>query len=164
MRINQDIRVTSVRFVGPEGEQCGIVKTEEALRICRNSSLDLVEVSPNAEPPVCKAIDYGRYLFQQRKDVKKQQKKVKVKEIKFRPVTDVGDYNIKLKRIREFIEAGHKVRIVMRFRFRRELTSKELGSEMLSRLIEQLSDIAQVDAMPKHEGRQMVMIVSPKGK
>ncbi len=153
-----------VRFIGPEGEQHGVIKTQEARNMCKDLGLDLVEVSPQTEPPVCKAMDYGRYVFQQRKDLKKQQKKTKVKEIKFRPVTDVGDYNIKVKRIREFIESGHKVRVVMRFRFRRELTSKDLGADMLNRLMEELSDITQVDAMPKHEGRQMVMILSPKSK
>ena len=145
----------------------GVVSIETALETAQKDSLDLVEISPDSTPPVCKVMDYGKHVFDIKKKAalqKKKQKQTQVKEIKFRPVTDTGDYNIKLKRINEFLESGHKVKVVMRFRFRRELTSKDFGDDMLNKLIEDLQEIGQVDSMPKHEGRQMTMILSPKTK
>lgn len=126
--------------------------------------MDLVEISPNAEPPVCKVMDYGKYRFQQAKrlnEAKKKQKQVQVKEIKFRPGTDIGDYNTKLRKLREFLEEGDRAKVTMRFRGR-EFAHQERGLELLKRVENDLGDLITVEQRPRMEGRQMIMVVSPK--
>ena len=129
-----------------------------------NAVMDLVEISPNAEPPVCRVMDYGKFLYNESKkkqDAKKKQKQITVKEIKFRPGTDVGDYDIKLRKLTEFLEAGNKAKITMRFRGR-EMAHKELGLDLLNRVRDDLEEIADVEQSPQLEGRQMVMVMGPK--
>lgn len=142
----------------------GIVTLEEAKSVAFEHDLDLVEIAPNAEPPVCRAMDYGKYLYNESKQAqvsKKKQKQIQVKEIKFRPRTDQGDYDIKLRNLRKFIDNGDKAKITLRFRGR-EMAHQELGRDLLRRVEEDLSDIATVEQFPKMEGRQMVMVLSPK--
>ena len=138
--------------------------TDEALGLAAAASLDLVEVSPNAEPPVCRIMDFGKYLFEQKKKQnsnKKKQKIIHVKEIKFRPGTDEGDYQIKLRNLVKFLENGDKAKITLRFRGR-EMAHRELGSKMLERIKKDLEELAVVEQFPKMEGRQMVMIMAPR--
>lgn len=142
----------------------GIVSLEEAKNAAFDQELDLVEVAPNAEPPVCRIMDYGKFLYNESKQAqiaKKKQKQIQVKEIKFRPRTDEGDYQIKLRNLRKFIENGDKAKITLRFRGR-EMAHQELGRDLLRRVEEDLSDIATVEQFPKMEGRQMVMVLSAK--
>ena len=142
----------------------GIISRREALDAAGEVSLDLVEISPNADPPVCRIMDYGKHLYSEskkRQDAKKKQKQVTVKEIKFRPGTDVGDYDIKVRKLTEFLEAGNKTKVTMRFRGR-EMAHKELGLVMLNRVQKDLDEIAEVEQMPALEGRQMVMVLAPK--
>lgn len=153
-----------MRVIDQHGEQIGILPTEEALSMAAGASLDLVEVSPNAEPPVCRIMDFGKYLFEQKKKQnsnKKKQKIIHVKEIKFRPGTDEGDYKIKLRNLVKFLEKGDKVKVTLRFRGR-EMAHKELGAQMLERIKNELEELASVEQFPKLEGRQMVMIMAPK--
>ena len=153
-----------MRVIDQHGEQIGILPTEEALSMAAGASLDLVEVSPNAEPPVCRIMDFGKYLFEQKKKQnsnKKKQKIIHVKEIKFRPGTDDGDYKIKLRNLVKFLEKGDKVKVTLRFRGR-EMAHKELGAQMLERIKNELEELASVEQFPKLEGRQMVMIMAPK--
>ena len=129
-----------------------------------NVELDLAEIPPNADPPVCRILDYGKYLYNERKqrnEAKKKQKQITVKEIKFRPGTDIGDYEVKLKKLREFLEAGNKTKVTMRFRGR-EMAHKELGLEMLKQVEKDLEEIAAVEHSPTMEGRQMVMVMGPR--
>ena len=138
----------------------------DALEIAQDEGLDLVEVSPNAEPPVCRIMDFGKYLFEQNKkaqSARRKQKQVHVKEIKFRPGTDVGDYKIKLRKLREFLEVGDKTKVTLRFRGR-EMAHKELGAQLLARVRDDLEELAIVEQMPQLEGRQMVMVLAPKKK
>ena len=137
---------------------------EEAFTAARDVELDLVEISPNADPPVCRIMDYGKYLYNESKrrhDAKRKQKQITVKEIKFRPGTDVGDYDIKLRKLTQFLEAGNKAKVTMRFRGR-EMAHKELGLVMLERVRDDLSEIAEVEQSAALEGRQMVMVLAPK--
>ena len=139
---------------------------EAALEIARADTLDLVEVSPMAEPPVCRVMDFGKYLFELNKKAqtaKRKQKQVHVKEIKFRPGTDEGDYQIKLRKLREFLEFGDKTKVTLRFRGR-EMAHQELGAQLLARVREDLDEIAVVEQMPQLEGRQMIMVLAPKKK
>ena len=166
MRINEDIRVREVRLIDQDGEQAGIVPTSQALEMAKDQGLDLVEVSPNADPPVCRIMDFGKYLFEQNKkaqSAKRKQKQVHVKEIKFRPGTDEGDYQVKLRRLREFLEIGDKTKVTLRFRGR-EMAHKELGAQLLARVRDDLEELANVEQMPQMEGRQMVMVLAPKKK
>ena len=136
----------------------------EARDAASDAELDLVEISPNADPPVCRILDYSKYLYnesKQRHEAKKKQKQITVKEIKFRPGTDVGDYEVKLKKLREFLEAGNKTKVTMRFRGR-EMAHKELGLEMLKQVEKDLEEIASVEHSPTMEGRQMVMVMGPR--
>ena len=161
--MNGQIRVPTVRLIDNEGQQIGIVSTSDALARAEAAKLDLVEISPNAEPPVCRIMDYGKYQFEQNKQRNKQKKKqhqVQVKEIKFRPVTDIGDFNVKLKRIKSFLEDGNKVKITVRFRGR-EMQHKELGMDILKRVHAGLSGEIAIEQQPKLEGRQMAMVVAP---
>ena len=156
-----------MRLIDADGEQLGIVSIEVALGKAKDASLDLVEVSPNAEPPVCRVMDYGKYRYQQNKkqtDAKKKSKKqVQLKEIKFRPGTEEGDYQVKLRNLIRFLESGNKVKITVRFRGR-EVAYQTQGEAMLNRLKIDLDTYGNVDQMPKMEGRQMVMVLSPKKK
>ena len=151
-------------MIDSEGGQIGILSITDALEAADSAELDLVEISPNADPPVCRIMDYGKYLYNEskrRQDARKKQKQVTVKEIKFRPGTDVGDYDIKLRKLTEFLSAGNKAKVTMRFRGR-EMAHKELGLVMLNRVEEDLSEIAEVEQSPELEGRQMVMVLAPK--
>jgi len=142
------------------------MSTADAITMAKSAGLDLVEVSPNAEPPVCRIMDVGKFVFEARKkqkEAKKKQVHTTIKEIKFRPGTDIGDYNIKIKKLTEFLEHGDKVKITMRFRGR-EIVHRELGSELLKRIEKDLEELATVEQFPKMEGRQMVMVMAPKKK
>jgi translation initiation factor IF-3 len=155
-----------VRVIGEKGEQLGVMPTEEARRNAADQGLDLVEVAPNADPPVCRVMDYGKYLFELNKkahSAKRKQKQIQVKEIKLRPGTDEGDYQVKLRNLMRFLTAGDKAKVTLRFRGR-EMVHQELGVEVLNRVQADLSEIALVEQMPKLEGRQMVMVFAPKKK
>jgi translation initiation factor IF-3 len=153
-------------LIGADGEQAGIVSIEEALAAATAANLDLVEISPDAEPPVCKVMDYGKKLFDQKKQLaaqRKKQKQTQVKEMKFRPGTDEGDYKIKLRNVIRFLEAGDKAKVTLRFRGR-EMAHQELGMEMMKRIETDLLEIGQVEQFPKMEGRQLTMVIAPKSK
>jgi translation initiation factor IF-3 len=166
--INQNIKADNVLLIGSEGEKYGILSIDEALNKAMNSSLDLVQVSSIGDDPVvCKLLDYGKHLFDKKKN-NSSSKKIKskrntTKEIKFRPSTDVGDYNIKLKKIKSFILGGDKTKISVRFRGR-EILNSDMGLNLLNRLKDELKDIAQVDQDPSLEGRQLLMVLSPLKK
>ncbi|OUV40642.1 MAG: translation initiation factor IF-3 [Rhodobacteraceae bacterium TMED111] len=165
--INNNIKASSVMLIDGNGEKKGIVSIEEAREAAENSSLDLVQVSPSdADPVVCKLLDYGKHLFDKKKSISASKVKVKkntTKEIKFRPSTDVGDYNIKLKKIKSFILDGDKTKISVRFRGR-EILNSDMGLNLLKKLKDELADIAQVDQDPSLEGRQLLMVLSPLRK
>lgn len=164
--MNTEITARRVRLVGAEGEQVGVVSINEALQLAYDANMDLVEISPNAEPPVCKIMDFGKFQFEQNKKLavaKKKQKQVQVKEIKFRPGTDDGDYQVKLKSLLKFLSDGDKTKITLRYRGR-EMAHKELGMDVLKRIEKDLEELAIVEQFPKMEGRQMVMVLAPKKK
>ncbi|HKJ76979.1 MAG TPA: translation initiation factor IF-3 [Gammaproteobacteria bacterium] len=166
VRLNDDITAPQVRLIGKEGEQVGIVELDDALKMGQEAGLDLVEVAPQAEPPVCRIMDYGKYIFEERKKkqaAKKKQKQVQVKEVKFRPGTDEGDYQVKLRNLVRFLSEGDRVKITLRFRGR-EMAHQELGRNLLKRVEEDLVDLGTVEQFPKMEGRQMVMLMAPKKK
>ena len=166
LRVNEMIRVREVRLIDDEGEQRGIIPTPEALQLAKESGLDLVEVAPQARPPVCKILDYGKYKFEQDKkirDSKKNQKQVKLKEIRMQPKIEGHDLEFKTKHIRDFLEDGFKVKVTIRFRGR-EMAHTELGKDVLDRIFDLLDGHAQLDRAPAMEGRFMSMIVSPKSK
>ncbi len=155
-----------MRVIGADGEAVGIVSIDEAKQLAYNSNLDLVEISPNADPPVCKVMDFGKFQFEQNKKqqaAKKKQKQIQVKEIKFRPGTEEGDYQVKLKSLIKFLEEGNKTKITLRFRGR-EMAHKELGMDLLKRIEKDLEELAAVEQFPKLEGRQMVMVMGPRKK
>nr|WP_300996102.1 translation initiation factor IF-3 [Rheinheimera sp.] len=166
-RINEEINVKEVRLLGLEGEQLGVVNTSEAIRLAEEAGADLVEISPTAEPPVCKLMDYGKFLFEKgkaAKEQKKKQKQIQIKEIKFRPGTDEGDYQVKLRNLRRFIEEGDKAKVTLRYRGR-EMAHLDIGIEMLNRIKEDMSDIAICESFPSRvEGRQMIMMLAPNKK
>jgi translation initiation factor IF-3 len=165
-RRNEEIDSREVRLIGPKGEQLGVLPTEEARRNALDAGLDLVEVAPNATPPVCRIMDYGKYLFELNKkahSAKRKQKQIQVKEIKLRPGTGEGDYQVKLRNLVRFLSSGDKAKVTMRFRGR-EMVHQELGVEVLNRVQADLADIAVVEQHPKLEGRQMVMVFGPKKK
>jgi translation initiation factor IF-3 len=159
-RINLQIRAREVRLIGADGEQVGIVNIAEALKKAEESNLDLVEIAPNIVPPVCRVMDYGKYLFEQSKKFKKKTKQVHLKELKLRPVTEIGDYNIKIRQAADFLKGGDKVRFVVRFRGR-ELSYQEQGLDILRRIENDLKDYGVVEQQPKAEGKQLVMIIIP---
>lgn len=166
VRRNEEIDANEVRVIDSQGEQRGVMPLREAIIVAKEEGLDLVEVSPNAEPPVCRIMDFGKYLFEQNKKsqaAKRKQKQVHIKEIKFRPGTDEGDYKIKLRKLREFLEDGDKTKITLRFRGR-EMAHRELGAQLLTRVRDDLEEFGVVEQMPQMEGRQMVMVMSPKKK
>lgn len=165
-RRNHEIRVPRVRVIGSDGEMIGVLSRDEALRMAEDEDLDLVEIQPNADPPVCKIMDFGKFKFEQQKkasEAKKKQKLVEIKEVKFRPVTDEGDYQIKLRKMREFLADGDKIKVNIRFRGR-EMSHQELGREMAARIEADLGDDIVVESRPRLEGRQMVMMIAPKKK
>ncbi|NLZ11056.1 MAG: translation initiation factor IF-3 [Alcaligenaceae bacterium] len=165
-RINGEIRVPEVRLIGVDGEQLGIVKIADALQLSEEHEVDLVEIAPNAEPPVCRLMDYGKFKYQEQKrlaEAKSKQKVIQVKEVKFRPGTDEGDYQVKLRNLKRFIEDGDKAKVTLRFRGR-EMAHQELGMRVLERIRDDLTEMCQVEAMPKLEGRQMVMVLAPRKK
>ena len=155
-----------MRLIGNDSEPLGVVKLPEALRLAEESELDLVEIAPTAEPPVCRVMDYGKFKYQEATkahEAKLKQKVIQVKEVKFRPGTDDGDYNVKLRNLVKFLEDGDKTKITLRFRGR-ELAHQEIGARMLERLKADLEPYGQVEQFPKMEGRQMVMVLSPVKK
>jgi len=165
-RVNRDITAPQVRLLDEEGEQLGVFPIREAQFKAREAGLDLVEVSPNAVPPVCRIMDYGKYIFQKNKQkaiAKKNQKQMQIKEIKLRPGTEEADYQVKLKKLISFLEEGDKAKITIRFRGR-EMTHQELGMEVLVRLEKDLELYGVVEQKPKLEGRQMMMLLGPRKK
>ena len=152
-----------MRLIGNEGEQLGVVSIKEALFAARELTVDLVELQPNAAPPVCRLMDYGKFLYQQKKksvDAKKKQRQMQVKEIKFRPGTEEADYQVKLRNLIRFLEQGDKVKVTIRFRGR-EMAHQELGMEVLDRLAKDIEGNATIEQRPKMEGRQLVMVAGP---
>ncbi|AOV17189.1 translation initiation factor IF-3 [Acidihalobacter aeolianus] len=164
VRLNGEIAVRQVRLIDAEGENRGVVSIDEALRLASEAELDLVEIVPNADPPVCRVMDYGKFKFEQSKkaaQARKKQKQVQVKEVKFRPGTEEGDYQVKLRNLMRFLEEGDKAKITIRFRGR-EMAHQERGMQLLTRVEGDLEALASVEQRPKMEGRQMVMVLAPK--
>jgi translation initiation factor IF-3 len=164
VRINGEINTPEIRLLGPEGQQLGIVSLVEAQRQAEEAELDLVEIAPTAKPPVCRIMDYGKFKYREAKkahEAKLKQKQIQVKEIKFRPGTDDGDYNIKVRNLIRFLSEGDKTKVTLRFRGR-EMAHQELGVALLKRVEADLAPYGQVEQFPKMEGRQMIMIVAPK--
>lgn len=162
-RLNESITAREVRLIGYDGEQMGICAVEEAQHVADNAGLDLVEIAPNANPPVCRVMDYGKFKYEQAikaKQARKNQSKIETKEMKFRPKIDVGDYTTKKKHVIRFLEAGNKVKITIMFRGR-EMAHPEQGLSILERLADDLKDIAAIESQPKMEGRNMHMVISP---
>ncbi|KRS16316.1 translation initiation factor IF-3 [Roseovarius indicus] len=165
-RVNEKIRAPEIRLIGPEGENIGVVTPEKAMDLAYEAELDLVEISPNATPPVCKIMDYGKYKYEQQKresEARKKQKVIEVKEVKFRPNTDTHDYDVKMRNVMRFLESGDKVKVTLRFRGR-EMAHQDLGRELLHRVAGDVEGVGKVENMPKMEGRQMIMIIAPAGK
>ncbi|HEU0216854.1 MAG TPA: translation initiation factor IF-3 [Stellaceae bacterium] len=163
-RINGEIAVNQLRLVDERGDMVGIVSRNEALDMAADAGLDLVEIAPNADPPVCKILDFGKYKYEEQKkknEAKKKQKIIEVKEVKFRPSIDDHDYDVKMRSMQKFIGEGDKVKVTMRFRGR-ELAHQELGMDVLMRVKGDLDAVAKVEQFPRMEGRQMTMVVSPK--
>ncbi|MGA9422305.1 MAG: translation initiation factor IF-3 [Rhodanobacteraceae bacterium] len=165
-RRNHDIRVPRVRVIDAAGEQAGILSREEALAMSEEAGLDLVEIQPNADPPVCRIMDFGKFRFDQQKKAnaaKKKAKQIEIKELKFRPTTDIGDYQIKLRNLRRFLDEGDRVKITVRFRGR-EMAHQELGQAMVNKIAADIAEEATIEQYPRMEGRLMVMMVAPKKK
>lgn len=163
--MNDAINAPQVRLIGPAGEQVGVVSLMEAQKLAEEAELDLVEVAPQASPPVCRVMDYGKFLFEESKKrhaARKKQKQIQVKEVKFRPGTDEGDYQVKLRNLTRFLESGDKAKITLRFRGR-EMVHQRLGLNLLKRIEKDLEDYGIVEQFPKLEGRQMVMVLAPSG-
>ncbi|MBA1265575.1 translation initiation factor IF-3 [Pseudomonas stutzeri] len=164
--INENISAREVRLIGADGEQVGIVSIDEALRIAEEAKLDLVEISADATPPVCRVMDYGKHLFEKKKQIaaaKKNQKQIQVKEVKFRPGTEEGDYQVKLRNLIRFLSEGDRAKVSLRFRGR-EMAHQELGMELLKRVEADLAEYGSVEQHPKMEGRQLIMVIAPKKK
>lgn len=163
-RLNDEITAPQVRLVAEDGEQRGIVSLEEALKEAETAKLDLVELVPDAKPPVCRLMDYGKFRFQQKKklhDQRKKQRQVQIKEIKYRPGTEEGDYQVKLKKLMQFIEIGDRCKVTVRFRGR-EMAHMDIGTQLLKRVEEDMKEFAAVDQFPQSEGRQMTMLLVPR--
>jgi translation initiation factor IF-3 len=163
-RVNDEIRVREVHLIDKDGHNRGNVPIAEALQLAQEAGMDLVEISPNANPPVCKLLDYGKYKYQEQKkaaEARKKQKVVEVKEIKFRPMIDDHDYEVKMRSMLRFFEEGDKVKVTLRFRGR-EMAHQELGTKLLERVKGDTGKIAKVEMEPRVEGRQMVMVLSPR--
>ncbi len=162
--MNYEINVTQVRLVGVDGEMIGIVTTREAMAAAEDSGFDLVEISPNADPPVCKLLDFGKFKYEQQKkknEARKKQKIIEVKEIKLRPNIDDHDYDVKMRAATGFLDEGDKVKVTMRFRGR-EMMHQDLGMNVLMRVKDQLDPLAKVEQTPQLEGRQMTMVMAPR--
>lgn len=162
--MNREIRVPRVQLIDDEGQNHGVVSIDEALDMAEERGLDLVEIAPNSDPPVCKILDYGRFKYQSQKkasEARKKQKTVEVKEIKMRPNIDTHDYDVKMRAIRRFFEEGDKVKVTLRFRGR-EMAHQDLGLRLLVRVRDDLDALAKVEAEPRLEGRQMTMVLAPR--
>lgn len=163
-RVNREIDVRSIRLVGADGEMIGVVTLREGLTMAEEAGLDLVEVSPNADPPVCKILDFGKFKYEDQKKknaARKKQKVIEVKEIKLRPNIDDHDYDVKMRSMIKFLEEGDKVKVTLRFRGR-ELAHQDLGMKVLEKVKEDLDALGKVEQLPKMEGRQMVMVIAPR--
>ena len=163
-RVNEQIEAEKVRVVNADGEMVGVISKEEGIEIAFEAGLDLVEVSPNADPPVCKVLDYGKYKYEAQKkanEARKKQKVIDVKEIKMRPGIDEHDYQVKMRSVRRFLDEGDKVKMTIRFRGR-EMAHQELGMKVLDRVREDVNELAKVEQFPKSEGRLMTMVIAPK--
>tara|TARA_R110002096_G_scaffold257381_1_gene450722 strand:+ start:45058 stop:45579 length:522 start_codon:yes stop_codon:yes gene_type:complete len=163
-RVNNDIEEVEVRLIDETGENHGAVATDKAIGMAKAAGLDLVEISPNATPPVCKILDYGKYKYEAQKKAslaRKKQKTVEVKEIKLRPGIEKHDYDVKMRSIEKFLGAGDKVKVTLRYRGR-EMAHQEIGMDVLNRVREQFAEVTKIEQMPKMEGRQMIMILAPK--
>ena len=163
-RVNGEIRAPQVRLIDENGDMVGVVSSREALEMAEEASLDLIEISPNAVPPVCKISDYGKYKYEAQKkahEARRHQKVIEVKEIKMRPNIDDHDYQTKMRAVNRFLEEGDKVKLTMRFRGR-EMAHQEIGLNVLKRVQDELAEVAKVEAHPKLEGRQMIMVVAPR--
>jgi len=164
MRVNERISASEVRLIDETGENVGVVSKIDAMERAENAGLDLVEISPGADPPVCKILDYGRYKYVDQKkkaEARKKQKTIDIKEIKMRPNIDSHDYDVKMRAIFRFIAEGDKVKVTMRFRGR-EMVHQDLGLKVLDRVREQLEEVAKVEQFPRVEGRQMIMVMAPR--
>jgi translation initiation factor IF-3 len=165
-RLNGEIQAREIRLIGMDGEIAGIMSAREALQMAEELDTDLVEISPNAVPPVCRLMDYGKFKYQEQKkaaEAKAKQHVIQIKEIKFRPATDDNDYNVKMRNIKRFLEDGDKVKITLRYRGR-EMAHQDIGMRLLERVRDELAEAAQVESMPKLEGRQMIMMLAPPRK
>ncbi|WP_353890322.1 translation initiation factor IF-3 [uncultured Aliiroseovarius sp.] len=165
-RVNERIKAPEIRLIGADGENVGVVTPAQAVVMAQEAGLDLVEISPNASPPVCKIMDFGKFKYEQQKresEARKKQKTIDVKEVKFRPNTDTHDYDVKMRNVVKFLEAGDKVKVTLRFRGR-EMAHQNLGRELLQRVAADTKEIGKVENMPKMEGRQMVMMIGPVTK
>lgn len=166
LRVNGDITAPQVRLSGVENEALGIMSLREAMTAAEEAEVDLVEIAPQADPPVCRLMDYGKFKYQEQKrahEARAKQKVIQVKEVKFRPRTEEGDYQVKLRNLTRFLEEGDKAKVTLRFRGR-EMAHQEFGYRLLERVRDDLEEIANVESMPKMEGRQMVMVMGPKKK
>lgn len=166
IRRNEELTAVEVRVIDSAGDQAGVMALDLAIQLARDEGLDLVEVSPNAAPPVCRIMDFGKYLFEINKkgqNTKRKTKRTQVKEIKFRPTTDDGDYQIKLRKLKEFLDNGDKAKVTLRYRGR-EMVHQDLGVQLIERVKKDLEDYGSVEQTPLLEGRQMVMILGPKKK
>lgn len=162
-RVNRMIRVPEIRLIDHEGENRGVVSPEDAVAMAEDVGLDLVEISPNASPPVCKIMDLGKFKYESQKkanEAKKKQKVIEVKEVKFRPNIDTHDYDVKMRNVTKFLEGGDKVKVTLRFRGR-EMAHQELGRDLLHKIAGDIEGLGKIEAMPKMEGRQMIMVAAP---
>ncbi|MFY0691166.1 MAG: translation initiation factor IF-3 [Paracoccaceae bacterium] len=162
-RVNDRIRAPEIRLIGPEGENVGVVSPARAMEMADDAGLDLVEISPNANPPVCKIMDFGKYKYETQKkeaEARKKQKIIEIKEVKFRPNTDTHDYDVKMRNVFKFLDNGDKVKVTLRFRGR-EMAHLNLGRELLERVAADVEGVGRVENMPKMEGRQMIMLIGP---
>ena len=165
-RVNERITAPEIRLIGADGENVGVVTPARGMDLADEAGLDMVEISPNAKPPVCKIMDFGKFKYEQQKresEARKKQKIIEVKEVKFRPNTDVHDYEVKMRNVLKFLGNGDKVKVTLRFRGR-EMAHQNLGRELLERVAEDTKDIGKVESMPKMEGRQMIMMIGPLPK
>jgi len=163
-RVNEQISIPEVRVVDADGEMVGVISTQEGIEMAAEVGLDLVEVSPNADPPVCKILDYGKYKYEAQKkanEARKKQKVILIKEIKMRPGIDEHDYQVKMRNVRRFIDDGDKVKMTIRFRGR-EMAHQNLGMDVLHRVRDEMLELAKVEQFPRSEGRMMTMVLTPK--
>lgn len=162
-RVNEEINAASIRLIGANGDMLGIVPVKQALALADDAGLDLVEISPNAEPPVCKIMDFGKFKYEAQKkanEARKKQKVIEIKEIKMRPNIDTHDYDIKLRAVKKFIEGGDKVKFTLRFRGR-EMSHQEMGMKLMEQVKTDMAGLIRVENEPKLEGRQMIMVIAP---